>query len=1169
VSEARDRATTNQARASDPAASAWVSASAGSGKTHVLVNRVIRLMLAGTPPERILCLTFTRAAAAEMANRLFEVLSSWIALDDDRLTDAIHKLSGHVRFGGELAVARRLFTRALETPGGLKIQTIHAFCEKLLQRFPVEAGVVPGFEVMDERSADELVAEIRAAVLTMAGTAPDSDLGQALAAVVSYVNAQDFDEVLKGVLARRGRLVQLIDGHGGVGEAVAMLAGRLGVDPDATFAAIARDAADGLDREMARRAATCLGETGTKTDSAQSALLHRLAGTADASEALELLKQLTLKRDGEPKADRTLMTKAAATAHPDVADFLMAERERAFALTEADRAVHLVTATRALLTLADAIVGGYEAAKRQRGQYDYDDLIARTLSMFRDFESSAWILYKLDGGIDHILIDEAQDTSPDQWRIVQAIADEFYSGEGAREGLERTLFVVGDHKQSIYSFQGADPKRFDAMLGHFRRLARGAERRFETVDLTVSFRSTQDVLQAVDWVFERADAARGLTPGGAQPEPHQAVRTGEAGLVEIWPVEEPDEVEPMSPWDAPLDRVDPSHPSLRLAEKIAGTIRGWLDRGEILASEGRPIAPGDILVLVRRRDRFVDALLRALKRRGVPVAGADRLTLTSHIAVMDLIALGRFALMPDDDLTLATLLKSPLVERDDGEPVTDDDLFALCHARKGTLWRALREAVAGGAPYGHALAALEGWLARADYTPPHEFLTAVLGPGRGRARFVARLGAEVHDPLDELLRLAIDYEHAHTPSLQGFLDWLTAAETTIKRDMEHGGDEVRVMTVHGAKGLQANVVFLPDTCALPNPRRIPELVVMDGDGGDEAATGLPLWRLPKARQTRDVIAMGEAEKVRQLEEYNRLLYVAMTRARDRLYVCGHETRRERKPECWYDLIVEALKPHAREVALADGTTVLRIERADAAPAETREAKAPPAPAEPPEGWAFRPAAREPVPLRFLAPSRLDLVQGAEADASAAPASPEVLSPLALAGDPLRFKRGTLIHRLLQSLPDLPDGEREAAARRFLAMPAHGLPEAAQEAILREALAVLAHPDFAEAFAPGSMAEVPIAAHMPQADGAPAAIAGRIDRLAVTGDTVLLVDFKTNRPPPTVVDDVPALYLRQLAAYADALARIFPGRRLRAALIWTDGPRLMEVPSETLARAPAS
>jgi ATP-dependent helicase/nuclease subunit A len=688
-----------------------------------------------------------------------------------------------------------------------------------------------------------------------------------------------------------------------------------------------------------------------------------------------------------------------------------------------ERAVKVRDASAALFGFADQIIGRYEEEKRRLGRYDYDDLIIRTLSMFRELEHAAWVLYKLDGGLDHILIDEAQDTSPEQWQIVQFLAEDFFSGEGQRPGVTRTIFAVGDRKQSIFSFQGADPDGFDAMRRHFETRVRAARLEFETVRPTVSFRSTQTILDAVDAVFAIAAAADGVTEPGVSDSLHQAVRHG-PGLVEIWEPEKADDAQGASPWQAGAARETAVHPRLRLARRIAATIRGWLDNGETLNGKNRPIRPGDILILVRNRTTFMDALVRALKQENIEVAGADRLVLTSHIAIEDLLALARFALLPDDDLNLASVLKSPLVARNDGLPIDDDDLFALAWDRgRATLWEKLHEAVAAGAPYGDALERLKRWRGAADFMPPYEFFSKVLTADGGRRAIMERLGSEAGEPLDAFLSLALEFAPAKAGALQAFLAALEDSGAEIKRDMDQGTNEVRVMTVHGAKGLEAPIVFLPDTCDPPTGKHDPAILfASDGDG----EMRIPLWRLKKNVETSGIVALREAQQERDRQEYNRLLYVAMTRARDRLYVGGCQTGKKLKEGCWYEFVSTALAPLAQEIRMADGQTIWRIEGSrEVEPEEAGSELEQPIPAAEPPRWAMEMPEPEPAAMRWLIASHIDAT-GVEAVIGERVASP-------LAGDAEhRFRRGRLIHGLLQGLPELPPPDRADAGERYLA-----------------------------------------------------------------------------------------------------------------------------------------
>ena len=1121
-----------QQLASDGRASVWVAASAGTGKTKVLTDRLLNLLLADTAPGKLLCLTFTKAAAAEMANRLNAKLSGWVTEGDIKLRAEIAGLVGLDEREVPQAMldrARRLFARVLDTPGGMRILTIHAFCQSVLRRFPLEAGLPPQFEVMDDRSATEMLEEARQGVL-MAARAAEDDLGQALAEVTRHAGEQSFGELMQALTTERGRLTQMIDRAGGLAPYLAHLHRRLGVRPDEDEdGAIARACDEAAFDGPGLRLATEALLGGSKTDIGRGEILADWLG-APETRVVTFDDYLPAFLTEKGEARKVLATKAVLAADPRIGEILAVEQARLLALQARRAAIVVARANAGLARLASAFLDAYEGEKRRRGLLDYDDLILSTRALLDQPGIAPWVLFKLDGGIDHILIDEAQDTNPDQWRVVEALASEFFVGDGAAPP-NRTIFAVGDAKQSIFSFQRADPQEFLRMQQHFRDRVTNADRPWRTVPLSVSFRSSAAVLQAVDAVFALDEARNGVALDGAAIE-HLAHRQGHAGRVELWPALEPDAVADEEPWAPTLDQRPIEAPRGKLARRIAATIRHWIDAKELLPARGRPVRAGDVLILVRRRGGFVAELVRELKQLGVPVAGADRIVLTAQLAVMDLMALGRVLLLPEDDLTLASVIKSPLIGLD------EDALYRLAHGRPGSLWQALAAAIEPDMVV--AYDTLGRLMSRADFVPPYRLYAEFLGAGGARKRLIGRLGPEAADAIDEFLAQSLAHERAHVPSLEGFLHWLERGEQDIKRDLDQGGrDEVRIMTVHGSKGLQAPIVFLPDT--VQAPVQMPQLLWPE-------RADLMLWRPAKgAGEPLCEAARGLAKDKRD-EEYRRLLYVALTRAEDRLYVAGWRGKRDQAGS-WYDLIDAGLRTIGRQEMLApppnhepflipslvhDTAQSVPPKRDTKPAAEGLSDEALP-------DFALRPRPDEPSPPRPLVASR--------------PSQPEpaATSPLGIDSDTTRFQRGLLIHRLMQSLPDLQPDAREPAARRFLAQKLHKLAPEEQDAIARETMAVLEHAEFAPLFAAGSRAEVPVVGLI---DGR--ALNGRIDRLVVTGDTVLIVDYKTNRPPPTDAAAVSPAYVEQLAAYRAALERIYPGRRVRTLLLWTDGPRLMEL-----------
>jgi ATP-dependent helicase/nuclease subunit A len=1134
---------TSQRRAADPASSVWVSASAGTGKTKVLTDRVLALLLAGTPPHRILCLTFTRAAAAEMANRVNALLAEWSIAEDGKLREAVENLTGDTPVDDILRRARMLFAEVLETPGGLKIQTIHSFCESLLGRFPLEAGIDPHFELMDERTAAEAQAEALDRVLGQAQSGKDSRLADALAEVTSQVHEQDFFGLIRALSSARQKIHDLRDRHGGIHGLVGALYEKFGVDRSATPEGLMTEASldAAFDGPGLRRAASAMAQ-GSKTDALHGAIIAAWLNAASDERArtMDAYLKAYFTQAGEQR--KKLINKDAAAIEPDAEGILAAEAGRLDDLLAHIRAVTVVRATAGLLTLGDALLDGYDRTKRERAGLDYDDLILTARKLLEEGQGAPWVMYKLDEGIDHVLIDESQDTNPDQWDIVRFLTHEFFAGEGARE-ITRTVFAVGDPKQSIYSFQGAEPLAFGNMRNLFRREAKRADLVWDDVDLDISFRSAGSILHAVDSVFSTDEARPGVVELGAALH-HRLWRQQEAGLVELWPTVTPDEDDERSPWTPPVEQRGGRAPATRLANVIAGRIKRWIEDEEILESHGRPIRAGDIMVLVRRRGAFVEALVRALKSLDVPVAGVDRMRLNEQLAIRDLIALGEFLLLPDDDLTLAVVLKGPLFGFD------DNDLFAIAYGRGDrTLWQSLRTHAANHPEFAAAAKELSELLARADFAPPFELFAEVLTRRRGRFKTVARLGRDANDPIDEFLAACFEFERTNAPSLQSFLHWLVAGDIEIKRDLEQAvHDEVRVMTVHGAKGLQAPIVFLPDTVQKPSQ---PDRLLWTEDG-------LLVW-LPRTGLGKSVCddAMAESRRRRD-DEYRRLLYVAMTRAEDRLYVCGWETRQRPPSGSWYELVSQAMAANAERVEFdftPDSTTGgwqgggwrLKNEQ-EVAPPKPKTIAGSDTEIESLPDWAARPPAPEGRPPRPLVPSRPD------------DEDPPMRSP---AGRDRQagFRRGLVVHRILQFLPDIAPERRDEAVRRYLARPVHEFPAETQDSLATEVLNILSDPEFSALFGPQSRSEAPIAGLIGNQ-----AVSGQVDRLVVTETDVLVIDFKTNRPPPTSPDAVPWIYRRQMAVYREILRQIYPQKDVRCALLWTDGPNLMALPAEALGEA---
>ena len=1108
--QASARANALQRQASAPEVSAFVAASAGSGKTKLLIDRLLRLMLDGADPGRILCLTYTKAAAAEMALRLQRILGEWVTLDPAALTEAL-KERGIAPTTDVVDCAQALFARVLDLPGGMRISTIHAFCQSLLRRFPLEAAVAPHFRLMEDSDSNAELQAAReaaiegadpAALRTIAGLVRDGEFGKLLAELRPHM--QRLEPLLH--MPAPARLLRLQQALGVAGD-------------DASLLQAAAMAPDTGIREAVRRLGA-IATDGERTTAGQMQGWLSLAPELRQEHWAEWLAIL-LKDDGDP---RQICKGKRSKAEPGLAEAFLAEAERVAAVEDSRRALQVAEATNAVLTLAAPVFTRLQRRKQLAGLMDYGDLISHTRQLLVD-PGAAWVLYKLDGGLDHVLLDEVQDSAPEQWAIAGALTAEFFAGAGARDGT-RTVFAVGDRKQSIYSFQGADPAEFDRWRNTMRDSVSKSGGTFHDTVLDVSFRSTTPVLALVDAVFNDPGAAAGVLPA-AETLRHQAHRAGHAGQVELWPITPRPQEDVPEPWAVARRNHGLTTAPQLLADTLAQWVADAIGRTP-LPSAGRMIAAGDILILVRRRGDFARAVVRRLKALGVPVAGLDRLFLTDQPAVQDLLALCDTLLLPEDDLSLACVLTSPL------GGLCDDDLMELAIGRSFSLWDALRSRMAERPEWQRVVTFLQALMARVDYASPHALLVEALGPLGGRARLLRRLGPEAAEPIDELLGAALAHAGSHPPSLQGFLHWLRQSGAEVKREAEEAGHAVRVMTVHGAKGLQAPVVILPDTTALPP----------DGGGLVWADGDIPLWSPFGALRCSAVSQLRQVEKQRRLQEYNRLLYVALTRAEDRLVVCGWQTHREVHEDSWYAAVQRGMArlPASQQ----DGCLVY------AAAQTVSPAKALHRPAEDrlplpvwaglPPDWVPHPPPAEPARPRPLAPSR-------PADATFGPV-PRAASPLSGGGGAL--DRGSLVHRLLQHAPELPAAQRAASVAAYVRS------AGAPASLAGEVMAILDHPALQPLFGPDGRAEQPLTGVV-----GGAVISGQVDRLAVLPGAVLVADYKTNRDAPDSPERVPTLYLRQMAAYRAVLQQIFPGRPVQCSLVWTRTATVMPLPAALL------
>ena len=1113
-----------QALASDPKIHASLSASAGTGKTQVLTARVLRLLLRGARPESILCLTFTKAAAAEMANRIGARLAAWVRLKDSELATDLDHL-GESSDPRTRERARQLFAKVLDCPGGLKIQTIHSFAQSLLAAFPAEAGIVPGFQPIEGRAEQELVRRTLADLMAEAEISADETLIRDVQCLSRRLGEAGAVEYLQAC-ARRPDALESLGDRTSIEGSIRRL---IQLPEESVEDYIAHHCGDDrFDCDLLRAVADANRRWGAQTGLGHARIIEDwLALTPiERAAALRDLRKVVLTEKGTLRvAAGQMKAEPHYEAHAGRLAVLIAD------LLRLQNGSRLAAEIAAGLRAGQAFSKAYGRAKRSAGVADFNDLIEWTRRLLAQPGMGEWVRYKLDRQIDHVLVDEAQDTNAAQWEIIERLVEEYFSGSSEADRRARTLFMVGDFKQAIYGFQGTDPARFSEAREHFRRLAdelleEDNATHFRDLSIAASFRSAQPVLDVVDAVIETVgpEALALREP----PPPHRAHHRDRSGLVELWQpfaVEESldDSDDGEERWVSLRDR--------RYAEELANRISLMVETGPWLDSAQRPLTAGDILVLVRSRGELASLIVARLFAAGVPVAGVDRLHLHEPLAVQDLLAAVKFAVQPNDDLSLACLLVSPLIGWG------QDRLRNLAFGRKGSLWRELRQRAA---EFHSAYDVLAELLRIADYTTPAQFLQTILsGPMEGRRKLYSRLGMAARDPIDELMNSALEFERTEIASLDRFLAWFSRGTVDVQRDPGQPANEVRVMTVHGAKGLEAPVVILADATGDPAKLGRTPLTI---DISIEGAGVAPLLRPKKDERCPPFEEIILEEEKHDLEEHMRLLYVALTRAADRLIVSGVRAKERkdgadpRPANCWHRIVEEAMI--GMGASHADGHVALSYGSDSATQAKRAKDKVE-VPAVIVPDWATQPAPLEERPPRPLAPSAI------AADDEAAPPPSEATRAAAL--------RGTWIHQLLERLPAVDPEARRGAAERWLQRSAGVADASVREEIVGQVCGIVSDGRFSPLFGPGSIGEAPLAATLP--DGR--VIAGTVDRLLIEEARVSVIDFKTGKVPASD-DDTPNSHRAQMAAYVEALQVIFPGKQVSASLLYTAGPRLIHV-----------
>ncbi len=1077
-----------RSNAINPNFSVWVNASAGTGKTKILIDRVLRLLLENK--RNILCLTFTNAAANEMENRIHSILSKWAICSDSELIMDLEQLdffpmypylsSQCVTLGSRknkdyLTRARRLFSE-LENLG-LTIQTIHAFCYKLISSFPIEAGIAPNCTLSE---CKELHSIIFNKVLHNETVQDDINL------IATEIDENKLRDLLYTLCVKRSMSAN-----------------------DSKYIKDKLSAPDGIHDlqsetiEHVGRLAEILSE-GSKRDQSYSEILYSTVIPAGIQKKrtsvsysddtgikwndtkIENLAKVFLKSEShEKKSISSIATKSILEKFKDAEQIIESVQNVVFTHIRDMNSYQIFKRTSSLLGIFKVYVDLYSSEKSKNALLDYNDIIGLATNLLSNPNYKDWILFNLDQKIDHILVDEAQDNSISQWKIITNLCDEFFAGNDEK----RTLFVVGDVKQSIYRFQGANPHLFNYMQQYFHTKTGGRD--WISCQLEKSFRSTPEVLMLVDRIFNNFRAEISFNDNEIKHVPH---RENDQGYIEIWPALPRRKEKEQRALQIPLTCKEGYTIADRLlAQTIANRIHNWLNEGRILVAKDRHIEPRDIMILVRQRNVLVDYIISELKKANVPVVGRDYFRIMDYIAVQDLIALAEFLLLQANDLALANALKSPLFN------FTEDDLFNIAYDRKEhSLWERIQD-------YSVVIYSELNYLINLSrIESPLALFTHILRTGK--KKFAARLGLECFEVLDEFMNLVLQFEN---PSLQAFVQWIKENNPEIKNDMQSERNAVRIMTIHKSKGLQAPIVFLVDTNTVP---RSNESIIFDG-------MEVPFWCGKNNNAYCDQVK--REKKLEDYNEYLRLLYVALTRAEDELYILSKEPVQKGS---WYDLITQYGTSYEKKQACLQPIFKEKVE------VLCVNANYP---------YIYKKRDYFDVPVISLPPNLSMSFQHVTLEPrEKKPVSSYLNDKKKSTGMTDGYARGLIIHSILQYMPKIEKERRKNWVRKYLD---NINTSEDKDEIYSKILAF--NEKYGYLFDLGGKSEITLSGII---DGEPVLV--RLDRLCITQDKAIIIDYKSHRNVSvSLLNEIK----KQMLIYKTLVQEIYPNKQVECVVIWVE------------------
>jgi len=1129
--------------AASPNISATVTASAGSGKTWLLVSRMVRLLLHGAAPGSILALTFTRKAAGEMQARLTERLRDLAMADDQKLITLLTEL-GEDHSADACQNARQLYEKCLLSDYPVRAMTFHSFCQDILSRFPVEANLPPDFELVEstalliEQSIQQLYSE---ATIT-----PDGALAQNLETLLEHSQSIDSTKTaLKSFIDHRSDWwAYTEDQNNSIEFAIEQLQQQLKIEADSDPASqlFNRELPRKLERfrELHMQIAT------------DKQMLHAeiialaLQQTENTDKAFGMLQpafltktDTALARKSTKKSEKILGVDGSdeyVRLHHEIAEQLLEIKDLFARKKTLERNIAWFNAASHLLDI-------FQTLKSQLHNLDFTDLEWRTYQLLKHSENAEWVQYKLDQRINHLLIDEFQDTNPTQWHLLKPLLEELASGDTERQ---RSVFIVGDEKQSIYGFRRANPE-LQSHVADWLEQQIGATK----WPLNKSWRSSPAVIDLVNAIFLPEDGE--LLSGFPEHGTHKTDLPGKIVIKELFAAPDKNDLPEPTYFRNPLveARNIPKHQQyLAEAKWIADTIQNIISEGLLIEKDSgaEPVQYDDIYILLKNRTH-VSQLEQVLRKQHIPFISANRSTLLNSLEIRDMEALLEVLVAPYNDLALAQILKSPIFS------ATDEQLLELASVTEYRRWFKKMEHLSGTLdalhPVARAFHFLTKWQKVTDRIPVHDLLDIIFYDTNLLNRYQASapdsIKAQVKANLQSFLDLALEIDSGRYPSVTHFLNKLRSlkklpGDAPDEASANSGQARVNIMTVHAAKGLEAPVVFMADTASQSSPKLAHNTMVNWPTNRSKPDA----FHLMGVKTSWDSVSENFVKKAAgfQSREDLNLLYVALTRAKQFLFISGSEPNRKIQSSSpnWYALIsqgMDKLRDSDSDDELSTYTTGnIQYQSGslseDAIHSETGI----------PESLSQKIFdSDEPV---SLTPSQSD--------------DTEYKTKASTVTDEDAKTRGTVIHRALELLSGSKQPGDEQILLQIKIESGHLLTANEYNACLQEAKSVFEEPDFTYLFNTEmfdqQFNELPIHYRSGKKD-----IHGVIDRVVIKDKTIYLVDYKTHQSAgKNDLQTLAAEYQQQMQFYKSGLQQIWPEHMVRSLLLFTNSKQVFEFDS---------